>query len=267
MGNNSSVSIANLTAAVELESLWKSEMIFNRRFIDDIFLIVDTTEISDISLWLNNSFAHDFLKFTFEFSIESVNFLDLSISLNTRNQIVTTLYSKPMSKHEYLFFESNHPSHMIKSLPFSCGIRIIRICSEEEDRIQSLEIMKNKFLRRNYPIDLLNATIERLLRLDRLQLIMPKSVFHKQHLSLHNPEIILNSNNYDSQNNNCHIYLVLPFYKIIGVKREVNAKILNALLNCTSKRLREIALGMHVNFAFTIPDQIHKKILAIEAKK
>src|SRR3989442_1645806 len=41
MGNNSSVSIANLTAAVELDKLWKNEMVFNRRFIDDIFLIVD----------------------------------------------------------------------------------------------------------------------------------------------------------------------------------------------------------------------------------
>lgn len=267
MGNNSSVSIANLTAAVELEALWRNEMIFNRRFIDDIFLIVDITEITDISLWLHNTFTHDFLKFTFEFSVKIVNFLDLSISLTEANDIVTTLYSKPMSKHEYLFYESNHPSHMIKSLPYSCGIRIIRVCSEEQDRIRNLEIMFNKFLRRNYPVNLLNDTKDKLLQLNRLEIITPKSTFHKKHISLHNPEIILDSSVNDSHESNCYIYFVLPFYKIHRMKGEVYNKILSSLHNCKSKRLREIAMSLTINFAFTIPDQIHKKVSAIETKK
>jgi hypothetical protein len=252
---------------VELEALWRNEMIFNRRFIDDIFLIVDVTEINDISSWLHNSFTHDFLKFTFEFSVKSVNFLDLSISLTEANCIVTTLYSKPMSKHEYLFYESNHPSHMIKSLPYSCGIRIIRVCSEEQDRMINLEIMFNKFLRRNYPVDLLNDTRDKLLQLNRLEIIKPKSTFHKKHISLHNAEIILDSNVHDNPENKCHIYFVLPYYKIHKMKGEVKNKILNSLQNCKSKRLREIAMSLNVNFAFTIPDQIHKKVSAIETKK
>lgn len=271
MGNNSSVSVANLTAAVELESLWVNQMILNRRFIDDIFLIVDITDLNgDVSSWLQNTFKHDFLQFTFEFSEVSVNFLDLSIKLNETNQIITTLYSKPMSKHEYLFYHSNHPTHMIKSLPYSCGIRIIRTCSEEEDRLINLEMMFNKFVRRNYPINLLNETRDRLLKLNRIDIIMPKSAFHKHHIQLHNPEInwISNSNsNQGNDNSSCNIYFVLPFYKINNMKFNIKKQIIDILHACGSERLRELALDINIDFAFTIPDQIHNKVSAIETKK
>lgn len=273
MGNNSSVSIANLTAAVELDNLWKDEMSFNRRFIDDIFLIVDITNIQgDIMDWLHNSFEHPFLKFTFEMSIKTVNFLDLTISLETDNSIVTTLFSKPMSKHEYLFYNSNHPIHMLKSLPFSCGIRVIRTCSNEYDRKDNLEKMFQKFKRRNYPIGLLNDTKEKLLQLDRSHLIQPKSVFHKKHIELHNPEIVLHfSNQYvqkiDQEIDQVNIFFVLPFYKIPRMKNVIRSRILYILQQCRSVHLSKLALDININFAFTIPDQIQRLTAAIESKK
>lgn len=269
MGNNSSVSIANLTAAVELERLWKEEMIFNRRFIDDIFLIIDVTEIQgDMQIWLDNAFQHSFLKFTFEKSLKSVNFLDLSISIIDENIITTTLYSKPMSKHEYLFYESSHPSHMIKSLPFSCGVRVIRTCSDENDRIYNLDKMFEKFIRRNYPINLLNNTKDRLLNLDRSLLIQPKSEFHIKHITLHNPEIFLNFPIINTKDDNkVNIFFVLPFYNIPRMKNEVRNRIIYSLQQCSSVRLKKLAFDININFAYTIPDQLHRLNTAIENRK
>lgn len=269
MGNNSSVSIANLTAAVELEILWKNEMEFNRRFIDDILLIVDTTNIEgDLQIWLDNTFRHPFLKFTFETSPKSVNFLDLSISITDDNELTTTLFSKPMSKHEYLFYDSNHPSHMIKSLPFSCGIRVIRTCSDENDRLKNLEMLFQKFTRRNYPINLLNETRDKLLNLDRSILIQPKSDFHIKHIGLHNPEIRLNSPvNILHANQTVNIYFVLPFYKIPRMKIEVKNRIKHILEQCSSAHLRKLALDVNVCFAYNIPDQMHRVTSTIERRK
>ncbi len=271
MGNNSSVSIANLTAAVELENLWRNEMHFNRRFIDDIFLIVEITNVQEeITDWLNSTFQHPFLKFTFETSVKTVNFLDLSITIDENNCIVTTLFSKPMSKHEYLFYNSSHPVHMLKSLPFSCGIRVIRTCSNEYDRTANLDKMFEKFLRRNYPACLLNDTKDKLLRLDRSTLIQPKSAFHRKHIELHNPDIVLNFNLTD---NNVHeseqvkIFFVLPFYKIPRMKNEIKNNILHILQQCQSVHLRKLALDVNVCFAFTIPDQMQRLTAAIGRKK
>ncbi len=271
MGNNSSVSIANLTAAVELENLWRDQMCFNRRFIDDIFLIVDITNMQiEMSEWLQNAFQHPFLKFTFEISVKSVNFLDLTITIGEDNSIVTTLFSKPMSKHEYLFYDSNHPVHMLNSLPFSCGIRVIRTCSNELDRKVNLEKMFQKFIRRNYPLSLLNNTKEKLLKLDRSQLIQPKSEFHRNHIEIHNPEIILNfsnPNNMQKIDEQVNIFFVLPFYKMPRMKQEIRNRIMYILQQCNSAHLKKLASDINMCFAFTIPDQLQRLTITIESKK
>lgn len=111
--------------------------------------------------------------------------------------------------------------------------------------------MVNKFLRRNYPIALLNETREKLLQLDRLEVVMPKSAFHIKYILLHNPKITWNTSYNDILSNYCEIYFVLPFYNIKRVNGEVNSHILNVLLKCKSKRLRELAMDMSINHALT----------------
>lgn len=264
MGNNASVSIANITAAVELEGLWRHEMFFKKRFIDDILAIIDATDLTiNVEDWIAQTFQHTFLKFTVEMSDKQINFLDLTISLNETNEISTTLYSKPMSKHEYLHFFSNHPKHIINSLPFSCGLRIVRICSNEEDRINNLTNMLNKFKRRKYPQYLLNETKYKLLQLDRNMLIQPSSNFHRLHMQLHNQATITNNSSQSERENN-DVFIVLPFFKIAGMKQVIKHKILEILHNCGSVRLKKLALDLNVNIAFTIPSQASHIIATID---
>lgn len=265
MGNNSSVSIANITASEELRNMWKPEMIFKGRFIDDILCIVDVTEINtDINTWLKETFQHDFLKFTFESSFDHVNFLDLKISLNKNNEIMTSIYHKPVSKHEYLHFNSDHPRHIIKSLPYSCGLRVIRSCSDEIDRTLNVKLMLDKFRRRNYSDLLLSNVEEKLVGMDRQNLIIPRSNFHRQHIILHCPHLVsklLTSHVSPSDSLTNNIFLIFPFYsQINNYKEKIKRQFITELCKCRSKTLKKLALDLNINVAFTIPSQVQRML-------
>ena len=77
---------------------------------DDIFTIWPHSEES-LMVFLNeiNSF-HSTIRFTKEWSWESVTFLDTKV-IGDRNQLVTDLYTKPMDIHQYLHRHSCHPFH------------------------------------------------------------------------------------------------------------------------------------------------------------
>jgi len=66
MGSNSSVTVSNITVSLELKNMFctQKEIVFNCRFIDDIFLIIDVTEMIDINDYILNVLKHPFLKVT-----------------------------------------------------------------------------------------------------------------------------------------------------------------------------------------------------------
>jgi len=126
----------------------KEEIVFYKRFLDDVFLLVDLEGIDNLDVWLDNLLKHRYLKFTHEHSQNSVNFLDVNVSLSENNIISTKLYSKPMSKHNYLHAHSNHPTHLKNSLFYSQGLRVVRICSEPDERMKALCLLYEKFAMR-----------------------------------------------------------------------------------------------------------------------
>jgi hypothetical protein len=263
MGNNASVSIANITASLELEKLWTKEMLFRGRFIDDILSLIDVTDITEpLDDYISRIFQHKFLKFTYEFSFESVPFLDLNVQLKNNN-IITSLYKKPMSKHEYLHFTSSHPKHILKSLPYSCGLRIIRCCSEETTKINELKSMMSKFENRHYPNTLLEPIQSKLLQIDRLELIKPKTKLHIQAINLHYPNLHLPTDNTDIlvENSQQNVYIVLPFYQTIpNLKHRVHSNIWRILLNCRSPVLKKAILDLNIQVAYTIPNQMSRML-------
>lgn len=101
------------------------------RYIDDIFFVWMNGEES-LKLFMNHmNNYHDTIKFTFNWSTEEVDFLDVTVKLND-GIIQTDLYTKPTDKHQYLFFTSCHPSASKKGIPYAQALRIRRICSEDE---------------------------------------------------------------------------------------------------------------------------------------
>ena len=220
MGNSASVCTANIAGHIELKNMLmnKPEIEFDARFIDDGFLIVNSTHINCMDNWCKNTFKHDYLSFTYNYSNVSLNYLDVTINITQGNKVTTTLYKKPMSKHAYLHYESNHPIHLLKSLPYSQGLRIIRICSEVEDRNNELDKMFNNFKSRGYPDHVLTNCRRKLQGKLRIDQIKPKTSLLLSHLSINNPDI-LSLFNIKIENpsqplcNFNKVFITIPFYK------------------------------------------------------
>ena len=130
------------------------------RYIDEIFFIW-THEEEKLTQFLNelNNF-HSNLKFTYETSICTVNFLDLNVSLRN-GAIHTDLYIKPTDGHQYLHYQSSHPLHIKNSIPYSQALRVSRICSSEKDFKTHVSHMKEWFLARGYSEIVVNNQIDK----------------------------------------------------------------------------------------------------------
>ncbi len=242
MGNAASVSIANLTVFHEIKSIFeKDEIVFHKRFLDDIFILLDTTEIMNEEEWLENTIKHRYLKFTHETSTSSINFLDVKVSLND-NKLSTEIFKKPMSKHVYLHSESDHPSHLKNSLFYSQGLRVIRLCSIFSVRTKHLIEMYNKFESRGYDENILHNTLLSLISKDRCSVLKPKKEFLLSYLHRQNPNILENYGiNFEpskekslfSESHN--VFIIFPFYKCI---KSYKHKIIECIrsninVNCT----------------------------------
>jgi len=273
MGNSASVSVANITAAMELENLVSNLIEFIGRFIDDIFLVIDITDLeTDIESWLNSFFDHSFLKFSYEFSTSNVNFLDLNIALNENNEIVTSLFRKPMSKHEFLHYSSNHPRHLLNSLPYSCGLRVIRSCTHVQDSERELKNLFHKFQLRGYPYKILKNAANTLNSKERTELLKPKSKILIKHLSIHNPSILeaYNICQFNNSISNNKVFIVIPFFNNIrGLGRITREMFVSELIKCRSKVFRKCILDMNICIAFSLSNSVQKYIscVNIEASK
>ena len=119
------------------------------RYIDDIFAIWThgketlQTFIKDL-----NTF-HCTIKFTAEWSRDSVSFLDTIVRLNN-GFLSTDLYQKPTDTHQYLSAKSCHPRHCKGAIPYSQALRIRRICSSNDDFLKHTDQLRSHLIRRGY---------------------------------------------------------------------------------------------------------------------
>lgn len=238
MGNAASVSIANIAAYYELKTLFegKPEIIFNVRFVDDGFIILDITNLNDLDAWLRSTFQHVFLTFTTSYSYTEISFLDVNVSLNGNNKIATNIYKKPMSKNMYLSYYSNHPKHLLQALPYSQAIRIKRICSNEEDCNREIGDMFNRFLVRGYPKTDIDKCKLKIQTKSRHDLLIPRSPwlilnFKKYHANLIDVHTQINT-----QEDISPFYIVIPYYANVNLLQHI---VLQDLQNEIGKCLKE----------------------------
>ena len=143
------------------------------RYIDDIFFVwTHGREKLDFFLERLNKFHHD-LKYTWEISGEHVKFLDLVVSVS-EGRFVTDLYCKPTDCHQFLHYGSCHPGHMKKSTVYSQTLRIKRICTREEDFVKHQGSLRNWFLNRGYPRNLIETQFQKVSDLKRDDLLFQK---------------------------------------------------------------------------------------------
>jgi hypothetical protein len=183
MGAKFSVKFANiymhmwLSKFVGLYKGFKPEFI--ARLIDDCFFLwthgID--ELNKFITYLNN--CHSSIKFEVNYSHEKVCFLD-TVTFITNNTIHTTIYTKPTDKKQYLFFNSSHPKHTTRAIPYSQAIRYRRIIDDDDLLEDELTSLYSQFLSRGYPVDLLNHTMAKIKDIPRSAVLQYKNKNIKQ---------------------------------------------------------------------------------------
>ena len=80
-----------------------------------------------------------------------LNFLDIKIILHDSREVETDMYYKAINTHDYLDFNSHHPLHVKKNIPYVLAKRIIIFTSNFEKKENHLRDLKNWLLKCNYP--------------------------------------------------------------------------------------------------------------------
>ena len=140
------------------------------RYIDDIFIIW-TGGIKELRKFLQafNNF-HPSIKLDWKYTgkeTPQVEFLDVTLSIKGLN-ISYDLYCKPTDCHQYLHYQSCHPHHTKSSSVYSQVLRISKRCNNKEKLDNHISSLKNWFLDRGYPEDLIRSqTMKAIEEIDR----------------------------------------------------------------------------------------------------
>jgi len=258
MGNSASVMVANITVYNEVFSIFNdmSECIFYKRFLDDVFMIIESENVDNMSNWLESKLKHRYLKFTFEFSDTTINFLDTTVNISN-GKLSTDLFVKPMSRHKFLHATSNHPKHLKDSLFYSQGLRIIRICSDLSSRNDKLYQLMGKFKDRWYEDKKLYETFIKLIYTSRHEALKPKKKILIDYLGSHNPEIVqrYNLSNdllLDRQTSQELIHLVFPFYNNVHkYSNTIKEALLKNLLSNATDSFRKYIQDLNIRVVFS----------------
>ena len=124
------------------------------RYIDDVFCIWQhgDSELKNVVEHLNNT--HDTIKFSMETSKVEISFLDSMVKLEN-GKIVRDLYCNPTDRNNFLPFNSAHPYHCKKGLPYGQFLQLRRICSRDEDFLEQSAKKAALLLQKQYPMELL----------------------------------------------------------------------------------------------------------------
>ena len=111
-----------------LNSLVEKPLVWGR-YIDDNFMICNTGKRHLKSFLKILNSCHPTIKFTREYSLHKVNFLDAEV-IRSGSKLLTNSYVKPTDTHQYLEFSSCHVYLSKKYIPYTQDLRFNRICSE-----------------------------------------------------------------------------------------------------------------------------------------
>ena len=143
------------------------------RYIDDIFMVWTRGE-DELKTFLNYlNDAHDTIKFTWNWSTEQINYLDVQV-INNDGRLETDLYVKPTDKHQYLFHTSCHPRMCKNSIPYAQALRLKRICSTSEGFERRVADLCTFLVARGYKQEFVLRQIQRARLKSREEALTPR---------------------------------------------------------------------------------------------
>ena len=142
------------------------------RYIDDVFAMWTHGEnhLKDFLEHLNQ--AHPTIRFTADWSPDSMSFLDVTITLKD-GEVQTDLYSKSTDMHQYLAMSSCHPRHCKQAIPYGQALRLHHICSEEHQFKQRTTELKQYLIRRGHNPAQVQQSIDKAAAVPRESALQP----------------------------------------------------------------------------------------------
>ena len=156
-----------------------------KRFLDDLFFIFKGSSKALHKILDEINEIHPNIKLTMNHTSidedescdcpikETIPFLDVSMSIKN-GKIETDLYRKPTDRNQYLLPSSCHPNDCIRNIPFSLALRIVKICSNVENRNKRCEELKQMLMEREYDEAVVDSAINRAKKISREKALEPK---------------------------------------------------------------------------------------------
>ena len=120
-------------------------------------------------------------------NIQKLNYLDITVIMDHTGKAQTDIFYKETNNHDYLSYDSHHPEHIKKNIPYNLAKRIIVFCSDSNTEKNRLRDLKTWLLKCNYP----NDVIEKAYHNAKLQGPAPKpQIVIPYHSSLLLPQIM-----------------------------------------------------------------------------
>ena len=136
---------------LEFIHLFKEQVPFYHRFIDDGHggWLKDEDETQDAIKWeaFKEWFNYGKLRWTFSERTKSVDFLDLTLTVdtnNSQNRIHSRIYEKLQNLYLYIPPHSAHPPGILRSIISGNISRYFKLCTDRQD----FEISTRRFLKR-----------------------------------------------------------------------------------------------------------------------
>lgn len=119
------------------------------RFRDDIFLTTRKSKVEMDKILIELGKVDKNIGLTFETG-QYVDYLDVRVSVDIPN-FRTKIFRKLAAQPYILPFNSAHPPHVMKNIPFSALLRAVRICSHSENLVEEIEKIRITLLLNKYP--------------------------------------------------------------------------------------------------------------------
>ena len=129
------------------------------RFRDDIFLTTRKTKEEMNRTLMELGKVDKNIGLTFETG-EHVDYLDVRVAVETQSYR-TKVFRKLAAQPYILPFNSSHPPHVMKNIPFSALLRATRICSHREDLASEIEKVRITLLLNKYPPNFIDRHFKR----------------------------------------------------------------------------------------------------------
>ena len=140
-----------------------------RRYLDDGQIMWDTRLGSFEHILSDLNDLHPMLKFTSEHDSEKLVYLDVTL-IKTATSIETEIYNKETDIDTILPYDSCHPRHTVKAIPFNLARRTKTLTDNQQRAEAKLLALRDRFVRCRYPVGLVETAIEAARVLDTKEL-------------------------------------------------------------------------------------------------